>query len=82
MKHLKILKRGFDISEFEMRTLLLSSYDAMLKGAEQIMDRAKTDALFMSCTNLRVLDHIEKLESILGIPVICSNQAMFWHAMV
>ena len=57
------------------------SFDSLLKGAEQILNRAKTDALFMSCTNLRVLDHIEKLESHFGIPVVCSNQAMFWHAM-
>lgn len=57
------------------------SFDSMLKGAEQILNRAKTDALFLSCTNLRVLDHIEKLESHFGIPVVCSNQAMFWHAM-
>ncbi len=57
------------------------SFDSMLKGVEQILNRAKTDALFMSCTNLRVLDHIEKLESHFGIPVVCSNQAMFWHAM-
>jgi len=57
------------------------SFDSMVKGAEQILNRAKTDALFMSCTNLRVLDHLEKLESHFGIPVVCSNQAMFWHAM-
>lgn len=58
------------------------SYDSMVKGAEQILESAKTDVLFMSCTNLRVLDHIEKLETIFGVPVVCSNQAMFWHAMM
>jgi len=53
----------------------------MVEGAEQILNHAKTDVLFMSCTNLRVLDHIEKLESIFDIPIVSSNQAMFWHAM-
>ena len=57
------------------------SLDSMIKGVEKILDQAKTDALFMSCTNLRILDHLEKLESIFDIPIICSNQAMFWHAM-
>ena len=57
------------------------SFDSKLQGVEQILNQAKTDAIFMSCTNLRVLDHIEKLESHFGIPVVCSNQAMFWHAM-
>lgn len=57
------------------------SYESMLDGARRILDRADTDVLFMSCTNLRVLDHIEKLEAELGVPVVCSNQAMFWHAM-
>jgi maleate isomerase len=57
------------------------SYDSMVRGAQQILEKEKTDAIFMSCTNLRVLDHIERLESRFGIPVVCSNQAMFWHAM-
>ena len=57
------------------------SFDSMQKGAKQILSQANTDVLFMSCTNLRVLDHIEKLESHFGLPVVCSNQAMFWHAM-
>lgn len=57
------------------------SYDSMARGAEPILEKADTDVLFMSCTNLRVLDHIEALESRFGIPIVCSNQAMFWHAM-
>lgn len=61
--------------------ITIVSYDAMVRGAEQILDAAKTEALFMSCTNLRVLDHVAALESRFGLPVVCSNQAMFWHAM-
>ncbi|MCG8634609.1 MAG: aspartate/glutamate racemase family protein [Desulfobacterales bacterium] len=57
------------------------SFDAMATGAEQILEKGRADALFMSCTNLRVLDHIERLETMFGVPVVCSNQAMFWHAM-
>lgn len=84
----ELLNEGFDVPAIGAlrikndTDITAVSFESMLKGAEQILEQTKTDLLFMSCTNLRVLDHIEKLESILGIPVICSNQAMFWHAMV
>ena len=58
------------------------SFDSMAIGAQQILSQSKADILFMPCTNLRALDQLEKLENILGLPVVCSNQAMFWHAMV
>ncbi|MEN8211126.1 MAG: Asp/Glu racemase [Thermodesulfobacteriota bacterium] len=83
----KLLAKGFDVpaigalridNDIDISTV---SFDSMAKGAEQILNQAKTDVLFMSCTNLRILDHIEKLESIFDIPIVCSNQAMFWHAM-
>ena len=37
------------------------------------------DALFMSCTNLRTLEVIEKIEDTLGMPVLSSNQVLAWH---
>lgn len=83
----ELLEEGFDVPaigalRIQNDTDITSvSFQSMVDGAEQILDRAKTDVLFMSCTNLRVLDHIEQLESLFGIPVICSNQAMYWHAM-
>jgi len=83
----ELLAEGFDVPAIGAlrikndTDITAVSFDSMVKGAEQILNRAKTDALFMSCTNLRVLDHLEKLESHLGIPIVCSNQAMFWHAM-
>jgi len=83
----KLLAEGFDvpaIGALRIRNdtdITAVSYDSMVRGAEQILAKAQTDALFMSCTNLRVLEHIENLESRFGIPVVCSNQAMFWHAM-
>ena len=38
-----------------------------------------TDALFLSCTNLRTLDVIEKLEVATGLPCLSSNQVLAWH---
>ncbi|MCU1392847.1 MAG: Asp/Glu racemase [Ilumatobacteraceae bacterium] len=39
------------------------------------------DAVFVSCTSVRLVDHVEALEAELGIPVTSSNLAMAWHAI-
>lgn len=39
------------------------------------------DAVFVSCTNLRVANVIEQAEMVLGVPVVSSNQAMAWHML-
>lgn len=57
------------------------SFSSMVEGGEHLLSRAPTYILFMFCTNLLFLPHIEELETLFGIPVICSNQAVFWHAM-
>ena len=38
-----------------------------------------TEAVFLSCTNLRTLDIIDDLERELGCPVLSSNQVLGWH---
>lgn len=42
---------------------------------------ADVDAVFVSCTSLRVATLIPELEQRLGKPVISSNHAMAWHAL-
>lgn len=39
------------------------------------------DAVFISCTNLRTMDQIERLERELGVPVISSNSATLWAGL-
>lgn len=39
------------------------------------------DGVFVSCTSLRVAGIIAQAESILGKPVISSNQALAWHLL-
>ncbi|MFK5978274.1 MAG: Asp/Glu racemase [Rhizobiaceae bacterium] len=39
------------------------------------------DAVFVSCTNLRCFDIIERAEDKIGKPVISSNQALAWHML-
>lgn len=57
------------------------SFESIMQGAEQVLEMAQTDVLFVSCTNMRVLDHLQELEAFFNVPVVCSNQALFWHAM-
>ncbi|MBU2993078.1 aspartate/glutamate racemase family protein [Octadecabacter sp. 1_MG-2023] len=37
------------------------------------------DAIFLSCTNLRTLDVLDKIQDKVGKPVMSSNQVLAWH---
>lgn len=50
-------------------------------AAMTLMEQADVDGLFLSCTNLRTLDVIERLETGLDLPVLSSNQVLAWHMM-
>jgi len=41
----------------------------------------KTDAVFLSCTSLRLTEQIEALEAEIGKPVTSSNHAIAWHSL-
>ena len=53
-----------------------SIYQAALEA-----DRADAAALFISCTAIRAVDVIEKIQQKLGKPVITAVQAMFWQSL-
>ncbi|HIE26618.1 TPA: maleate cis-trans isomerase [Candidatus Poribacteria bacterium] len=42
---------------------------------------ADADGMFISCTNLRTIEVIERLEKETGKPVVTSNQATFWACL-
>ncbi len=42
---------------------------------------ADVDAVFISCTSLRLVDAVESLEADLGKPVTSSNHALAWHCL-
>ncbi len=39
------------------------------------------EAVFVSCTSLRLADQVASLEAAIGRPVLSSNHAMAWHAL-
>lgn len=54
---------------------------AIEQAALELLAGQQVDALFLACTNLRTLGLLDALERRLGLPVISSNQALFWHAL-
>lgn len=44
-------------------------------------DTATAEALFVSCTAIRAVEVVHRIEQALGKPVITANQAMFWQAL-
>lgn len=55
------------------------------KSISNAVDRLKTlgefDAVFVSCTNVRLMDVVCDIEKNTGLPVTSSNHAMAWHTM-
>ncbi len=45
------------------------------------LDRRGAEAIFVSCTSLRIAAIIAELESATGLPVVTSNQALAWHCL-
>ncbi|MBR9763165.1 MAG: Asp/Glu racemase [Rhodobacteraceae bacterium] len=54
---------------------------SILFGAAALARKARVDALFLSCTNLRTLGLLERIEAQVGLPVLSSNQVLAWHMM-
>ncbi|AZO18847.1 arylmalonate decarboxylase [Mesorhizobium sp. M2A.F.Ca.ET.043.05.1.1] len=79
-------ERGFEI--LNMQGLNIENDEDMVRVtpdyiyefAKQV-DRADSDAIFISCSALRSVDIIQALEAESGKPVITSNQAMMWDCL-
>lgn len=51
-------------------------YEAALEA-----DRPEADAVFISCTAIRAVDVVDRIEQKLGKPVVTANQALIWQAL-
>lgn len=49
-----------------------------ITGRVRLVDRPDAQAIFVSCTDLRVLELVDMLEDELGKPVLTSNQVTLW----
>lgn len=62
----------------EARVVRIDEQSIFNAALQMVQD---ADALFISCTNLRTLGVIEKIEIEIGKPVLTSNQVLAWHMM-
>ena len=76
---------GFEVPCYETFDCMTSEENRALKSeqiAQRVMDMRSViddcDGVFVSCTNILVMDQIEILEQALGKPIVTSNQATLW----
>lgn len=55
--------------------------DSVLQGIIHLADLGNIDAVFVSCTNVRILPVLDKARKMTGKAVISSNTAMAWDMM-
>ena len=54
---------------------------AIRHGVKTIVSRGAVDAVFVSCTSVRLAEAARDIEAETGIPITSSNHAMAWHAL-
>ena len=52
-----------------------------LTAIESLGNTEGCEAIFVSCTNLRVLGVLQRGEAATGLPVVSSNLALIWHML-
>lgn len=58
------------------------SVESIVAGAERLAEQVPgIEAIFVSCTSLRVAEAVARIEASTGLPVTSSNHAMAWHAL-
>ena len=82
-----ITARGFEVPVFgsfnEQNDAAVSRITpaSVLQGIKSIMANAAVDAVFVSCTSVRLAEAAKDIEAEIGVPVTSSNHAMAWHAL-
>jgi maleate isomerase len=82
-----ILSKGYEVPVFgsfnEQDDAVVASIDAgSLRNAVRVLVEGRdVDAVFVSCTSVRLLDAVCAIEAETGLPVTSSNHAMAWHCL-
>jgi maleate isomerase len=82
-----IRERGFEVPAFgsfnEPSDAVVASISppSLETAVRTIVDQSDVDAVFVSCTSLRLTDAVASIEANIGLPVTSSNHAMAWHAI-
>jgi len=73
--------RALIVEDSQLLCALLSDALKQHEVAEEVEAHNDAEALFISCTAIRAVDVVGRIERALGKPVITSIQAMFWQAL-
>ncbi len=65
--------------ESEEAKVVRISLSSVITAAQKLGEDPKVEGVFISCTNLRTLDAIPKVQDLIGKPVLSSNQSLGWH---
>ncbi len=82
-----ISARGFEVPVFgsfnEDSDAVVSkiSTESVKAGVQRIAGMADIDAVFVSCTSVRLADAVAEIERETGLSVTSSNHSMAWHAL-
>ena len=78
---------GYEVVVFgsfneEMDPVVAAIDDKSLKAATRtIIEGRNVDAVFVSCTSVRMMHAVAEIEVEIGLPVTASNHAMAWHCL-
>lgn len=82
-----IEQKGFTVPVFgsfnEAHDPTVAAIDtaSLLNAIRKLTQGADIDAVFISCTSVRIADAIVGIEAETGIPVTSSNHALAWHCL-
>ncbi len=82
-----ITARGYEVPVFgsfnEQDDAVVASIDtgSLRAAVRTIIEGREVDAVFVSCTSVRLLDAVCEIEAETGLPVTSSNHAMAWHCL-
>lgn len=55
--------------------------DSIARGVVALAEATPLDAVFISCTSLRLAERLPEIETAAGLPVTSSDHAMAWHCL-
>ena len=82
-----IEKSGFDVPVFGSFNEPSDPVVSMITPASirtailRLIETADVDAVFVSCTSVRLVEQVAELEAELGLPVTSSNHALIWQSL-
>ena len=63
------------------REVVVRAAVSIKAGIRRILTAGDVDAVFVSCTSVRLAEVAAAIEAEVGLPVTSSNHAMAWHAL-